>query len=67
MVHKMPCRYTFFGLDELARQLESPFGYEGQQLALDAICRAIDVSAAEALGDPCPAPLLPDAKSKQLM
>eukprot|EP00802_Teleaulax_amphioxeia_P021247 Tamp_21589.p1 GENE.Tamp_21589~~Tamp_21589.p1 ORF type:complete len:125 (-),score=19.58 Tamp_21589:575-949(-) len=33
--------YTFFGLDELARQLETPFGEEQQCLALDAICRIV--------------------------
>ena len=54
--------YTFFGLDELARQLASPFGEEPQCLALSAICRTIEISAAEALGDPAPAPLKPDDK-----
>ncbi len=42
--------YTFFGLDELARQLESPFGEEQQCLALDAISTAIEISVAEFLG-----------------
>lgn len=54
--------YTFFGLDELSRQLASPFGEEPQCLALSAICRTIEISAAEALGDPAPAPLTPDDK-----
>ena len=51
--------YTFFGLDELARQMENPFGEEQQCLALDAISRAIEISAAEVLGLPVPPPLQP--------
>jgi putative membrane protein len=53
--------YTFFGLDELARQLENPFGMEPQCLALGAVCRTIEIAAAEALGDEAPPPLKPDA------
>ena len=33
--------YTFFGLDELARQLAHPFGEESQCLALESICRPV--------------------------
>ena len=51
--------YTFFGLDELARQLEAPFGEEQQCLALDAIATSIEVSVAEVLGVPGPVPLEP--------
>ena len=43
--------YTFFGLDELARQLETPFGLEPQCLPLDDMCRVIEAAAAQALGD----------------
>ena len=53
--------YTFFGLDELARQLETPFGEEPQCLALGAVCRTIEIAAAEALGDAPPLPLKPNA------
>jgi putative membrane protein len=52
--------YTFFGLDELARQLETPFGEEPQCLSLGAICRTIEIAAAEALGDVPPLALMPD-------
>ena len=51
--------YTFFGLDELARQLEQPFGLEPQCLALNAICRTIEISASEAVNGISPAPLVP--------
>ena len=51
--------YNFFGLDELARQLEQPFGLEPQCLALNAICRTIEISASEAVNGISPAPLVP--------
>lgn len=54
--------YTFFGLDELARQLEQPFGLEPQCLALNAVCRTIEVSASEAMDTMSPAPLMPGPK-----
>ena len=43
--------YTFFGLDELARQLESPFGVDHAGLPLDDMCSIIADSVHEALGD----------------
>ncbi|MGC8120219.1 bestrophin family protein [Marinobacter sp. VGCF2001] len=51
--------YTFFGLDRLSEQLEFPFGRHTNDLPLDAICRIHEISVAEALGDPAPAPLQP--------
>ncbi|KAJ1486871.1 hypothetical protein T484DRAFT_1788247 [Baffinella frigidus] len=54
--------YTFFGLDELARQLEAPFGDAPQCLALGAMCRTIEIAAAEALGDAAPLALKPNEK-----
>eukprot|EP00038_Savillea_parva_P000143 m.94429 g.94429 ORF g.94429 m.94429 type:complete len:316 (+) comp10048_c0_seq1:327-1274(+) len=39
--------YTFFGLDELAAQLEEPFATGELCLALSAMCRLIDISVAE--------------------
>lgn len=53
--------YTFFGLDRLSEQLEFPFGREANDLPLDAICRVHEISVAEALGDPAPEPLRPEA------
>ena len=44
--------YTFFGLDELARQLESPFGVDHAGLPLDDMCSIIADSVHEALGEP---------------
>jgi len=43
--------YTFFGLDELARQLENPFSKSPFSLALGAMNRVCEIAAAEALGE----------------
>jgi ion channel-forming bestrophin family protein len=51
--------YTFFGLDELARQIQEPFGDEPQCLALSAMCRTIEMDVCEALGRDIPSKLKP--------
>ena len=52
--------YTFFGLDALGDEIEEPFGTEPNDLPLDAICRSIEISVREALGEQdVPAQLLP--------
>ena len=51
--------YTFFGLDALAQELETPFGDQPNHLPLDAMCRVNDISIAESLGEPLPEPLQP--------
>jgi putative membrane protein len=52
--------YTFFGLDALGDELEEPFGLSPNDLALDAMCRGIEINLREALGDSAiPAPLQP--------
>lgn len=52
--------YTFYGLDVLGDELEEPFGVESNDLALDSICRGIEISLSHSLGDPqIPAPLKP--------
>ncbi|MET1114127.1 MAG: bestrophin family protein [Comamonas sp.] len=43
--------YTFFGLDALGDELEEPFGLESNDLPLDTLCRGIEISLLEALGD----------------
>jgi len=43
--------YTFFGLDALGDEIEEPFGTEANDLPLDAICRSIEISVREALGE----------------
>ena len=48
--------YTFFGLDALGDEIEEPFGTEANDLALDSICRSIEITLREALGD-CDIPL----------
>ncbi len=48
--------YSFFGLDSLSEELEDPFGTGLNDLALDALCRVNEISVAEALGEPPPAP-----------
>lgn len=50
--------YTFFGLDALGDEIEEPFGTSANDLALDAICRGIEIDLREALGDPAPPPAL---------
>ncbi|MBV8036981.1 bestrophin family protein [Roseateles sp.] len=50
--------YTFFGLDALGDEIEEPFGLQANDLALDAICRGIEIDLREALGDPAPPPAL---------
>jgi putative membrane protein len=53
--------YTFFALEALSDEIEQPFGTMPNDLALDAIVAAIDVSARELLGE-TPGPLpVPDA------
>ena len=52
--------YTFYGLDVLGDELEEPFGMDSNDLALDAMCRSVEISTCMALGDPqVPAPLKP--------
>lgn len=51
--------YTLFGLDALSEELEDPFGEAPNDLALDAMCRTIEISVCEAFGDTPPEPLTP--------
>lgn len=52
--------YTFFGLDALGDELEEPFGTSPNNLALDALCRTIEIGMKEALGETVlPPPLVP--------
>ncbi|MDR3390667.1 MAG: bestrophin family protein [Sulfuriferula sp.] len=41
--------YTFFGLDALGDEIEEPFGASPNDLALDAICRSIEINLRESL------------------
>lgn len=50
--------YTFFGLDALGDEIEEPFGTQANDLALDAICRGIEIDLRQALSDPRPPPAL---------
>lgn len=50
--------YTFFGLDALGDEIEEPFGLLANDLALDAICRGIEIDLRQALGDADPPPAL---------
>ena len=43
--------YTFFGLDAVGDEIEEPFGTDANDLALDSICRAIEITLREALAD----------------
>lgn len=52
--------YTFFGLDALGDELEEPFGMENNDLPLDTLCRGIEISLLESLGETdLPPPLVP--------
>ena len=56
--------YTFFGLDELARQLQEPFRVnEPNALALSAMCRTMERDVCKALGCALPPPLKPGPDS----
>lgn len=52
--------YTFFGLDELARQIQEPFRDEPQCLALSAMSRAVERDVLDTMGRvDIPPPLQP--------
>lgn len=46
--------YVFFGLQEVTNELEQPFANLHNGLPLDAMCRTIEISVAEALDRPAP-------------
>lgn len=46
--------YAFMALEAIAEELESPFVTDDNDLALDAICRSIEASLLELLGEPLP-------------
>lgn len=43
--------YTFFGLDALGDEIEEPFGNLPNDLAMDAICRGIEINLRDSLGE----------------
>ncbi|KPN61998.1 putative membrane protein [Aliiroseovarius crassostreae] len=51
--------YVFFGLQAVTHELEMPFQNIANGLPLDAMCRIIEISAAESLGHVPPPPLTP--------
>ncbi|MFL9503742.1 bestrophin family protein [Pseudogemmobacter blasticus] len=51
--------YMFLGLAEVTEELAHPFGLQPNGLALDAICRAVEISFAPHLGTEPPPPLRP--------
>jgi putative membrane protein len=52
--------YTFFGLDALGDEIERPFGVRPNHLALDAMCRAIEIDLLETSGQkPLPTTIEP--------
>ncbi|MCX7061113.1 MAG: bestrophin family ion channel [Gammaproteobacteria bacterium] len=50
--------YTFMAIEAIAEELEAPFGFDDNDLALGAICDNIEASLLEMLGEPLP-PLKP--------
>ena len=54
--------YAFFGLDELASELEEPFGEWLNSLPLSAMAQTVEISLLETLGEVnVPEPLAPQA------
>ncbi|MFF7710567.1 bestrophin family ion channel [Pseudomonas sp. NPDC007930] len=51
--------YTFFGLDALGEQIADPFDTQPNDLPLDAMCRNLEISVCELLGQAAPEPLQP--------
>ncbi|WP_422418890.1 bestrophin family protein [Pseudomonas sp. GZD-222] len=51
--------YTFFGLDALGDQIADPFDTQPNDLALDAMCRNLEIAVRELSGDAAPAQLQP--------
>ncbi len=51
--------YVFFGLNAVSDELEHPFRDAANGLPLDAMCRVIEISVAEALGREAPEPMRP--------
>jgi len=52
--------YTFLSLEELGEELEDPFGFSPNDLALDAMAQGLEISLREMLGDrDLPAPMQP--------
>lgn len=51
--------YVFFGLNAVSDELEHPFRDAANGLPLDAMCRMIEISVAEALDREAPEPLRP--------
>lgn len=51
--------YVFFGLSAVTDELEHPFRLGANGMPLDALCRSVEISAAEALGEVPPSPLSP--------
>jgi putative membrane protein len=52
--------YTFFGLDALGDEIETPFGESQNDLPLSAMCRTIEINLRESLQETnIPAPLEP--------
>jgi putative membrane protein len=43
--------YTIFGLDALGDEIEEPFGNLSNDLALNAICRSIEINLRESIGE----------------
>ena len=51
--------YTFFGLDQLAKEIQEPFRDRPMCLALSAMSRTIEIDTLEALGKETPPFLKP--------
>lgn len=50
--------YTFVAFEAIADELEDPFGVEPNDLALNAMCRMIEMTLLEMIGKPVPDPVV---------
>ena len=59
--------YTFFALEALGSEIEDPFGFDANDLALDAMSRMIERTLCEMLGEPLPPEPTPDKDTPHLL
>lgn len=52
--------YLFFGLSAVTDELEHPFSDHPNGMPLNSLCRTIEISVCEGLGEPAPDKLLPE-------
>lgn len=59
--------YTFFALEALGSEIEEPFGFDANDLALDAMSTTIERTLREMLAEPLPPERVPDSNTTHLL